>query len=217
MLLHFREMPLPPRSAPLPVGTGRRPGGSRPPVGSAGSYGLMSQSYMDVAAVAPEQVRRRETEGAGRCDPFFFFLAARGFVLLALSPLARPLSHATHDPHATTQPIISPRYKGGGGEEEEDEEDAGATATSREAADAAADDALAERAAAALNLATSAPAPPAPAPAAAAAPPVAHPPRAPRMPPLGAARQCHENEVAEVVIVCEPEGTSLMMGGLHPR
>ena len=31
------------------------------------------------------------------------------------------------------------------------------------------------------------------------------------------ARQDHENEVAEVVIVCEPEGTSLMMGGLHPR
>lgn len=31
------------------------------------------------------------------------------------------------------------------------------------------------------------------------------------------ARQDHENEQAEVVIVCEPEGTSLMMGGLHPR
>lgn len=29
--------------------------------------------------------------------------------------------------------------------------------------------------------------------------------------------QQHENEAAEVVIVCEPEGTSLMMGGLHPR
>ena len=29
--------------------------------------------------------------------------------------------------------------------------------------------------------------------------------------------QEHENEPAEVVIVCEPEGTSLMMGGLHPR
>ena len=29
--------------------------------------------------------------------------------------------------------------------------------------------------------------------------------------------QEHENEQAEVVIVCEPEGTSLMMGGLHPR
>ncbi|KAK9805881.1 hypothetical protein WJX73_000501 [Symbiochloris irregularis] len=29
--------------------------------------------------------------------------------------------------------------------------------------------------------------------------------------------QQHENEPAEVVIVCEPEGTSLMMGGLHPR
>eukprot|EP00878_Enallax_costatus_P010464 GHUV01010925.1.p1 GENE.GHUV01010925.1~~GHUV01010925.1.p1 ORF type:complete len:467 (+),score=159.73 GHUV01010925.1:196-1596(+) len=26
-----------------------------------------------------------------------------------------------------------------------------------------------------------------------------------------------ENEVAEVVIVCEPEGATLMMGGLHPR
>ena len=38
-----------------------------------------------------------------------------------------------------------------------------------------------------------------------------------KMPPLGAARQEHENEPAEVVIVCEPEGTSLMMGGLHPR
>jgi hypothetical protein len=32
-----------------------------------------------------------------------------------------------------------------------------------------------------------------------------------------AAIQEHENEQAEVVIVCEPEGTSLMMGGLHPR
>ena len=31
------------------------------------------------------------------------------------------------------------------------------------------------------------------------------------------ARQDSENEHAEVVIVCEPEGTSLMMGGLHPR
>lgn len=29
--------------------------------------------------------------------------------------------------------------------------------------------------------------------------------------------QEHENDHAEVVIVCEPEGTSLMMGGLHPR
>jgi hypothetical protein len=29
--------------------------------------------------------------------------------------------------------------------------------------------------------------------------------------------QQHENEVAEVVIVCEPEHSSLMMGGLHPR
>lgn len=31
------------------------------------------------------------------------------------------------------------------------------------------------------------------------------------------ARQAHEDQPAEVVIVCEPEGTSLMMGGLHPR
>lgn len=29
--------------------------------------------------------------------------------------------------------------------------------------------------------------------------------------------QEHENEIAEVVIVCEPEQASLMMGGLHPR
>lgn len=29
--------------------------------------------------------------------------------------------------------------------------------------------------------------------------------------------QVHEDEEAEVVLVCEPEGTSLMMGGLHPR
>ncbi|KAK9829371.1 hypothetical protein WJX72_005446 [[Myrmecia] bisecta] len=29
--------------------------------------------------------------------------------------------------------------------------------------------------------------------------------------------QEHENDSAEVVIVCEPQGTSLMMGGLHPR
>eukprot|EP01023_Acetabularia_acetabulum_P053428 TRINITY_DN5981_c0_g2_i4.p1 TRINITY_DN5981_c0_g2~~TRINITY_DN5981_c0_g2_i4.p1 ORF type:complete len:481 (-),score=67.21 TRINITY_DN5981_c0_g2_i4:315-1757(-) len=29
--------------------------------------------------------------------------------------------------------------------------------------------------------------------------------------------QVDENDEAEVVIVCEPEGTSLMMGGLHPR
>eukprot|EP00967_Tisochrysis_lutea_P142389 scaffold262954_cov21-Tisochrysis_lutea.AAC.1 len=27
----------------------------------------------------------------------------------------------------------------------------------------------------------------------------------------------HENELAEVAIVCEPEHSSLMMGGLHPR
>jgi hypothetical protein len=31
------------------------------------------------------------------------------------------------------------------------------------------------------------------------------------------ALQGHENEIAEVVIVCEPEQASLMMGGLHPR
>lgn len=35
--------------------------------------------------------------------------------------------------------------------------------------------------------------------------------------PSQSACQEHENEPAEVVIVCEPEGTSLMMGGLHPR
>lgn len=29
--------------------------------------------------------------------------------------------------------------------------------------------------------------------------------------------QEHENEIAETVIVCEPEQASLMMGGLHPR
>uniref|UniRef100_A0A7S0UQV8 Arginine deiminase n=1 Tax=Polytomella parva TaxID=51329 RepID=A0A7S0UQV8_9CHLO len=29
--------------------------------------------------------------------------------------------------------------------------------------------------------------------------------------------QEHENETAEIVIVCEPEQSSLMMGGLHPR
>jgi hypothetical protein len=29
--------------------------------------------------------------------------------------------------------------------------------------------------------------------------------------------QEHENELAEVVVVCEPEQASLMMGGLHPR
>ena len=29
--------------------------------------------------------------------------------------------------------------------------------------------------------------------------------------------QEHENELAEVGIVCEPEQASLMMGGLHPR
>ncbi|MEW5307832.1 MAG: hypothetical protein WDW36_010207 [Sanguina aurantia] len=31
------------------------------------------------------------------------------------------------------------------------------------------------------------------------------------------ALQEHENEMAEIVIVCEPEQASLMMGGLHPR
>lgn len=35
--------------------------------------------------------------------------------------------------------------------------------------------------------------------------------------PYAANTQEHENEVAEVVIVCEPEQASLMMGGLHPR
>lgn len=34
--------------------------------------------------------------------------------------------------------------------------------------------------------------------------------------PLKAVQE-DENEVAEVVIVCEPEGATLMMGGLHPR
>ena len=29
--------------------------------------------------------------------------------------------------------------------------------------------------------------------------------------------QEHENELAELVLVCEPEQASLMMGGLHPR
>ena len=31
------------------------------------------------------------------------------------------------------------------------------------------------------------------------------------------AEQVHENDLAQVVIVCEPEGASLMMGALHPR
>jgi hypothetical protein len=31
------------------------------------------------------------------------------------------------------------------------------------------------------------------------------------------AMQEHENEIAEVVIVCEPESSSLTMGSLHPR
>ena len=31
------------------------------------------------------------------------------------------------------------------------------------------------------------------------------------------ALQEHENDMAEVVVVCEPEQASLMMGGLHPR
>ena len=53
----------PPRSSPLGIATGRRPGG-RGLAGSGSSYGagLLSQSYMDVAAVAPEQVRERERE-----------------------------------------------------------------------------------------------------------------------------------------------------------
>ena len=29
--------------------------------------------------------------------------------------------------------------------------------------------------------------------------------------------QEHENELAELVVVCEPEQSSMMMGGLHPR
>ena len=29
--------------------------------------------------------------------------------------------------------------------------------------------------------------------------------------------QVHENDRADIVIVCEPEGASLLMGGLHPR
>jgi hypothetical protein len=29
--------------------------------------------------------------------------------------------------------------------------------------------------------------------------------------------QVHENDIAKAVIVCEPEGASLMMGALHPR
>lgn len=59
--------------------------------------------------------------------------------------------------------------------------------------------------------------PPLPPAAAAAAAPSPGSARGARMPPLAAARQDHENEAAEVVIVCEPERTSLMMGGLHPR
>lgn len=31
------------------------------------------------------------------------------------------------------------------------------------------------------------------------------------------AMQEHEDDIAQCVIVCEPEGSSLMMGGLHPR
>ena len=30
-------------------------------------------------------------------------------------------------------------------------------------------------------------------------------------------QQRHENDLAKVVITCEPEGASLMMGALHPR
>jgi hypothetical protein len=29
--------------------------------------------------------------------------------------------------------------------------------------------------------------------------------------------QIHENDIAKVIIVCEPVGASLMMGALHPR
>ena len=36
-------------------------------------------------------------------------------------------------------------------------------------------------------------------------------------PPTPQAIQESENDKAEIVIVCEPEGTSLQMGGLHPR
>ncbi len=198
ILLHWgkKKMPHPPRSAPLPVGTGRRAGGSsRPVVGSSGSYGLMSQSYMDVAAVAPEQVK-----GAALCDPPH--LASHDHApRLSLSHKHPKPDHA--------QPVISPRYQGG---EEEEEKEAGVATASHGGADgkAAADDgstAALLAATGALNLS----------PGPAASPPPLPAPRAPRMPPLGAARQCHENEVAEVVIVCEPEGTSLMMGGLHPR
>jgi arginine deiminase len=31
------------------------------------------------------------------------------------------------------------------------------------------------------------------------------------------AQQVHENDIAKLVIACEPEGASLMMGALHPR
>lgn len=108
-------------------------------------------------------------------------------------------------PSSDPQPIISPRYQAddadagpsGGLAEEASPPPPGPTA----AENAAAADALA-RSTAALALLTAA---------------ADAKPRSSRMPPLGAARQCHENDLAEVVIVCEPEGTSLMMGGLHPR
>lgn len=153
------------------------------------------------------------------------------------------LSRHIFTPLPPTQPIISPRYKGDGGDtgDEEGGEDGGLTGLPRRRegsaaapaeADASADGELARRAAAlALNgsaaaagsaglpplPSSSSNATPAPPPAVAAAPPPPARRTTTRMPPLGAARQCHENEVAEVVIVCEPEGTSLMMGGLHPR
>lgn len=47
--------------------------------------------------------------------------------------------------------------------------------------------------------------------------------RARRAPPHSAsnrrahATQVHENDIAKLVITCEPEGASLMMGALHPR
>lgn len=219
-------MPLPPRSAPLPVaaGRGRRPGGA---AGLAGSteYGLMSQSYMDVAAVAPDQVREEREDDPPPPPPLAERI--RGPALSLTLPPPIPLITLS-----LYQPVISPRYKG----EEEEEDGAGVTSgrpvAREEACHAAggggglgarappaalappqtpadADAALAAAATAALALDE--------APATATATAIAPHHRHHRMPPLGAARQCHENEVAEVVIVCEPEGTSLMMGGLHPR
>lgn len=42
-------------------------------------------------------------------------------------------------------------------------------------------------------------------------------PSHPSSPPLAQAIQEGENDRAEIVIVCEPEGMSLQLGGLHPR